>query len=122
MEDYSAKSLRPIFDQHISTQAHILADGWAGYKPLVQDYPNLKQILSEKGRNFPMLHNQIRNFKNWLRGVRSYCDPENMANYINEYFFRFNRWNHRKSILYRLIERMSEHKPTTFGQLKVAEI
>ncbi|MFT6369247.1 MAG: putative transposase YbfD/YdcC [Maribacter sp.] len=91
IEDYSAKSLRPIFDMHISTQAHILANRWTGSKPLAQDYLNLKQTLSEKCRNFPLLHNQIRNFKNWLRDVHSYCDAENMANYINEYFFRFNR-------------------------------
>jgi membrane protein len=99
-----------------------LADGWTGYKPLVQDCPNLKQILSEKGRNFPMLYNQIRNFKNWLRGLHTYCDAENMANYINAYFFRFNRRNHQKFILYTLIERMSGHKPMTFRQLKVAAI
>ncbi|WP_394331953.1 transposase [Maribacter antarcticus] len=97
IEDYSAKSLRAILDMHISTQAHILANGWTGYRPLVQDYSNLKQTRYEKCRNFPLLHNQIRNFKNWLRGVHTYCDAENMANYINEYFFRFNRWNHLKN-------------------------
>lgn len=119
IEDYSAKSLRPLFDEHISDQAKILADGWSGYKPLKEDYTYLKQILSDKGRNFPMLHNQIRNFKNWLRGVHSYCDTENMVNYINEYFFRFNRRNHRKSILCKLIERMTHHRPMTFSQLKI---
>ena len=69
IEDSSTKSLRSIFDQHIGTQAHILEVWWTGCKPLVEDYPNLKQILSEKERNCLMLHKQIRNFKNWLRSV-----------------------------------------------------
>lgn len=111
--DYSAESLRPLFDIHISKDASILADGWSGYKPLKKDYQDLTQILSDKGRNFPMLHNQIRNFKNWLRGVHSYCDKEYMTKYINEYFFRFNRRNHRKSILTKLIDRMIALKPMT---------
>jgi len=113
IEDFSAESLRPLFDIHISENASILADGWSGYKPLKEDYEGLTQILSDKGRNFPMLHNQIRNFKNWLRGVHSYCDKEYMTKYINEYFFRFNRRNHRKSILTKLIDRMIALKPMT---------
>ena len=111
IEDFSTESLRPLFDIHISKKASILADGWSGYKPLKEDYEGLTQTLSDKGRNFPMLHNQIRNFKNWLRGVHSYCDKEYMTKYINEYFFRFNRRNHRKSILIKLINRMITLKP-----------
>lgn len=95
IEDYSSESLRPIFTNHIKQDAKVLADGWSGYKPLKEDYKNLKQELSDKGRNFPMLHNQIRNFKNWLRGVHSYCNKEYLHKYIDEYFFRFNRRNHR---------------------------
>ena len=118
IDDYSAASLRPIFDQHIKKDAKILADGWRGYLPLKSDYPNLNQELSEKGRNFPMIHNQIRNFKNWLRGVHSYCNWEYLSKYIDEYFFRFNRRNHRKSILYRLIDRMVGHVPLTLNQIQ----
>ena len=66
IENYSSKSLRPIFNDHIKKDASILADGWSGYKPLKDNY-NIKQILSDKRRNFPMLHTQIRNFKNWIR-------------------------------------------------------
>lgn len=119
IEDFSAKSLRSIFDEHISNQANILADKWPGYSPLKQEYPYLAQKLSNKGKNFPMLHFQIRNFKNWLRGMHSYCNSENITDYINEYFFRFNRRNHRKSILSKLIERMTYHRPMTYSQLKI---
>lgn len=66
-----------------------------------------------KGKNFPMLHIQIRNFKNWIRGVHSYCDKKYLQQYINEYFFRFNRRNHRESILDKLIERCVDQQPIT---------
>lgn len=118
--DYSAKSLKPLFEDHIDEDAEVVADGWRGYLPLKEDYPNLTQQLSEKGRNFPMIHNQIRNFKNWLRGVHSYCSNLNMQDYIKEYFFRFNRRNHRKSVLSKILERMVHHSPMTFKQLKLS--
>ena len=103
IEDYSTALLKPIFETHIKNDAHVLADGWNGYKPLKEDYPNLKQILSEKGRNFKMLHIQIKNFKNWLRGVHSCCNRAYLQKYIDECFFRFNRRPHRKSILDKII-------------------
>jgi len=117
IEDYSAKSLKPLFDNHIKEDAHVLADGWTGYIPLKNDYPNLKQILSDKGKNFKMLHIQIRNFKNWLRGVHSYCNKEHLQKYIDEYFFRFNRRNHRTSILEKIIQRCVSHKPVTHAMI-----
>lgn len=119
IEDYSSESLKPIFEKHIKNDASILADGWTGYMPLKENYPNLKQILSNKGKNFKMLHIQIRNFKNWLRGVHSYCNKEYLQRYIDEYFFRFNRRNHRQSILDKIIQRCTAHKPMTMNQIKI---
>jgi len=119
IQDYSAKSLQPIFDHHIKKNAQILADGWTGYMPLKEDYPNLKQTLSNKGKNFKMLHIQIRNFKNWLRGVHSYCNKEYLQNYIDEYFFRFNRRSHRASILDKIIRRCIDHQPITYATIKL---
>ena len=106
IEDYSFKSLRTIFDVHIDKAANITTDGWSGYKPLRKKYPYFEQKLSDKGQNFKMSHIQIRNFKNWLRGVHSYCDKDNVNQYIEEYFFRFNRLNFRQTILEKLIYRM----------------
>lgn len=118
--DYSSKSLKPIFEQHIDKQAYVLADGWSGYQPMKEGFPNLSQILSDKGKNFKMLHIQIRNFKNWLRGVHSYCGREYLQKYIDEYFYRFNRRNHRASILDKLIERCANCSPITKKTLYLA--
>ena len=118
IEDYSTASLKPIFDTHIKPDASILADGWSGYKPLKEEYPNLEQTLSNQGKNFKMLHIQIRNFKNWIRGVHSYCNKEYLQKYIDEYFFRFNRRNHRASILDKIIERFVVSSPLTIAEIK----
>ncbi|SEM61718.1 ISXO2-like transposase domain-containing protein, partial [bacterium A37T11] len=119
--DYSSASLKPLFDAHISHDAKIMADGWPGYSPLKEEYEGLQQTLSDKGRNFPMLHIQIRNFKNWLRGVHSYCNREYLQRYMDEYFFRFNRRNHRETILDKIIIRCAKHKPMTYAQVKIVE-
>lgn len=118
IEDYSSSSLKVLFDSHIKEDAFVVADGWSGYKPLKEEYPNLKQKLSNKGQNFKMLHIQIRNFKNWLRGVHSYCNKEYLQKYIDEYFFRFNRRNHRASILDKVIQRCANHQPLTYAMIR----
>ncbi len=122
IDDYSTASLRPLFDTHIKSDANILADGWSGYKPLKEEYENLEQTLSDQGRNFKMLHIQIRNFKNWLRGVHSYCNREYLHKYIDEYFFRFNRRNHRGSILDKIIKRFVHSAPLTLNEIKINAI
>lgn len=118
IQDYSAKSLGQIFEKHISTTAKITTDCWSGYKPLRKKYPNFEQTLSDNGQNFKMLHIQIRNFKNWLRGVHSYCDKAYINQYIQEYFFRFNRLNFRETILEKLLNRMIASKPMCYKSIK----
>lgn len=113
IEDFSSASIKPIFEEHIDQNALVVTDGWSAYKAFRVEYRNLKQIPSNKGENFPMLHLQIRNFKNWLRGMHSYCDRKYLHKYINEYFFRFNRRNHRETILMKLIQRCVQAVPIT---------
>ena len=120
--DYSAKSLKPLSGTHIKNGADILADGWRGYSPLKEEYPHLEQTLSDKGKNFKMLHIQIRNFKNWLRGVHSYCNKEYLQKYIDEYFFRFNCRNHGASILDKIIGHHAIHSPLEIDELKLIAV
>ena len=65
-----------------------------------------------------MLHLQKRNFKNWLRGVHSYCEKEYINQYIQEYFYRLNRLNFRSNILEKLLIRMCNEKPITCKSIK----
>jgi len=119
ISDFSSESLKTIFTDHIAKHSEIKADCWSGYKPIKNHYPNLTQHLSMNGANFRMLHRQIRNFKNWLRGVHSYCNKEYMTRYIDEYIFRFNRRNHRETILLKILERMISAKPMTFAEIQI---
>ena len=120
--DYSSTSLNTLFDCHIKPDAKVISDGWAGYKPIKENYPNMTHKLSDNGQNFKMLHIQIRNFKNWLRGVHSFCEKKNLQKYIDEYFFRFNRRNHRDSILNRIIHRFLTHPPLTYKMIKACDL
>jgi len=118
IKDFSAPSLKKIFDTHISKDADVKTDGWSGYSPLKKLYTKLTQEKSQKGKNFPDIHLQIRNLKNWLRGTHNYCARENIQDYLNEYFYRFNRKNHRTSIINKLFKRFCVTRTLTLHQLQ----
>ncbi len=118
IKDYSSESLRPIFLDHISLNAQVVSDGWSGYQPIKKLYKNMTSRLSDKGQNFKMIHIQIRNLKNWLRGTHSYCDKRLLDQYLEEYFFRFNRNNFRETILDKLLERMVNTDPMPYKSIK----
>lgn len=99
IQDFSARSLSAIFHDHIEINAKIKTDKWTGYKPIKEVYTGLTQELSNAGKNFPEIHIQIRNFKNWLRGVHSFCQAHTLQDYIDEYFYRFNRRNNRQTMV-----------------------
>jgi hypothetical protein len=117
ISDFSTKSLKNIFDLHISEKASVKTDGWRGYSPLKRLYKKLVQEKSDNGANFPEIHIQIRNLKNWLRGVHSYCSFENMQCYLDEYFFRFNRRNFRNSIMNNIFDRLLNEKALTYKEI-----
>jgi len=50
IQNYSSKSLRGIFDEHISKKALIYTDKWTGYKPISKDY-EVHQDYSDNGKS-----------------------------------------------------------------------
>ena len=88
--DYSAKSLRKMFEKHIDKKAKITTDKWKGYNPIVKDY-DLTQILSEKGSNFKALHVMIHQVKSWIRTTYSWVSEKNINRYFDEFCYRINR-------------------------------
>lgn len=58
IKDFSSKSLRPIFDQHISKEAQVTTDEWKDYRPLTKGF-KITQVPSEMGLNFKALHTLI---------------------------------------------------------------
>jgi len=108
----SSKEFKPFFNDHISTDAHVVTDIWKGYLPLKKQYPHLEQIPSNNGANFPELHIHIMNIQGWLRGIHHHCTKEHLQGYLNEYHYRYNRRNHMDTIFDNLICRMVRYKPT----------
>ena len=62
INDYSSKSLKSLFDKHISESAKITTDKWKGDKPLMKQY-DITQIESVNGKNFFELHTMIHQIK-----------------------------------------------------------
>jgi hypothetical protein len=107
----SSVSFRPFFASYISKDANIITDEWKGYIPLKNEYPNLKQMKSEKGKSFPDLHPHIMNLKGWLRGIHHHCSKERLQGYLDESHFRYNRRSNMDTIFDLLIKRMVFTKP-----------
>ena len=106
IENASSKMLSPFFKTYIASEARIITDEWNGYKPLLRDYPNMKQIPSNSGNNFPDLHIHIMNLKGWLRGIHHHCSKEHLQGYLDEFHYRNNRRNNTDTMFHKLIERM----------------
>ena len=117
IDDYSAKSLTPIFEEHISATAQIVTDKWRGYRPLKSQY-NIKQKLSENGRNFKELHIVIMQLKSCLRAIPTHVTKWHIQAYFDEFCFRMNRSQFKESIFHKTIERMVVAYPVYHKNIK----
>lgn len=110
IKDYSADEIGKVLNKHVSKKAKISTDGWTAYESLKQNW-SIIQKKSKNGKNFPELHTLIMNFKGWLRGIYHKCSEQHMQQYLDEFFFRFNRRGFESCIFQKLMERMLSHKP-----------
>lgn len=117
IDDYSAKSFTPFFEQHISKDAKIITDKWRGYNPLKKTY-NIEQVASDSGKNFKELHLIIHQIKSWLRTIPTHASKYHIKKYLDEFSFRLNRSQSKQSIFHKTIERMVAHKPLFQSQIK----
>lgn len=109
IEDYSSRSLRPLFDDHISREAEVRTDGWTAYQPLKQDW-QIEQEASNGGKNFNKLHLMISQVKSWLRCIPTHVQAQYAQSYFDEHCFRINRSQHKDTIFHKLIHRMIAYK------------
>lgn len=119
LKDYSSKSLRVIFDKHISKQAKVKTDKWVGYKPISEDY-SIIQELSDKGRSMQQLHTIIHQVKSWLRSTYSWMHKEHIESYLSEYSFRINRSIYKETIFHKLVERMVNAQPYQYKDIIIS--
>ena len=116
IKDFSAKSLRTIFDKHVSTQAHVTTDEWKSYRPIMKDY-KIDQIPSNNGSNFKALHTMIHQVKSWLRTTYSWVSEKNIERYFDEFCYRINRSQNKETIFDNLINRMVVADKITHQQI-----
>jgi len=119
IEDYSSRSLKGIFEQHISKEATVKTDEWQGYKPLIKDY-NITQIPSMNGANFKQMHHVIHQIKTWLRTTFSWVHRGHIDKYLDEYCFRINRSIYKQTIFHKLIVRMVDSDHITYQAIKIS--
>lgn len=118
LEDYSSKSLRVIFEEHISKDANVSTDKWSGYSPLKSEY-NITQSLSDSGNGMRQMHTIIHQVKSWLRTTYSWVHKEHIEKYLDEFSFRINRSIYKQTIFHKLIERCVEANYTELKQIKI---
>jgi hypothetical protein len=112
----SKKNLQGFMKDHISPEAYVRTDQWAGYKGLEKEFPNITREKSEKkGKNFADLHRCIMMFKAWLRGVHH--SVKYLQSYIDEYTYRFNRHKMKEGIFENLMARMVRKAPYTYKMI-----
>jgi len=119
IDDYSAGSLRKIFDAHISVDATVYTDKWTGYTPLKSEYTILDRY-SDNGNSMKQMHTVIHQLKSWLRATYSWVHQEHIEKYLNEFSFRINRSIYKETIFHKLIERMMEHDIITYQTIKIS--
>lgn len=105
INDFSAKSLAPIFEKHIDKKAKVTIDLWKGYRPLSEKFI-IEQIPSNKGINFPALHTMIHQIKSWIRTTYSWVSDHHVNSYFDEFCYRINRSQTKTTIFNNLIVRM----------------
>ncbi|MBU0694997.1 MAG: IS1595 family transposase [Bacteroidetes bacterium] len=105
INNFSSKSLKGIFDKHISKQANVTTDEWRGYRPISKEY-KIDQIISKNGMNFKALHTMIHQVKSWIRTTYSWVSEKHINRYFDEFCFRINRSNSKQTIFNNLIQKM----------------
>lgn len=116
INDYSSKSLAPIFEEHISTSAKIFTDKWRGYSPLKAKY-NIEQKESNNGKNFKEMHVVIHQIKSWIRTVPTHVSKKHIQSYFDEFTFRINRSIFKETIFHKTIEKMTRKLPIYQNQI-----
>jgi len=118
IEDYSSKSLKEIFEKHISTIASVNTDKWKGYVPIKSEY-QITQSNSNNGQSMPQIHIIIHQIKSWLRTIYSWIHPEHVNSYLDEFSYRINRSIYKKSIFHNIMMRVIQGDHMSYNKIIV---
>jgi ribosomal protein S27AE/transposase-like protein len=120
IDDYSAESIKPIFDSHISKEAKVKTDKWTAYNKIAKEY-NITQEKSSPNSNFKQIHTIIQQIKSGIRTIQTHVMKEHLQKYLDEFFYRLNRSIHKETIFDNLIKRMVNHHWVGWKQIIVTK-
>lgn len=105
IEDYSAESIQPLFDTHISKEASVKTDKWTAYNKIGKIY-KIYQEKSEPGVNFNQIHTVIHQIKTWIRTIQTHVNKGHLQKYLDEFCYRINRSIYKATIFDNLFSRL----------------
>jgi hypothetical protein len=112
IENFKALTLRYAIKDMVNDSAQIRTDDYCSYTTLQRTGMSHIQIeRSQKGLAFEQIHRQIMQFKNWIVGTHHRWSKKHLYAYADEYVYRFNRRNARKSIFNSVIRKMMQQIP-----------
>jgi transposase-like protein len=119
--DASADSLISFIKDNIIPNSVVITDGWLGYAPLKKEnYEHVVQNISQSKEKasdlLPHVHLVVSLIKRWLLGThQGAVAPKHLADYLDEYSFRFNRRlsTHRGKLFYRLMQQSVSTAPVS---------
>ncbi|MCU0836531.1 MAG: IS1595 family transposase [Chromatiaceae bacterium] len=125
LADASAASLHTFVTDFVEPGAKVITDGWKGYSGLEKlGYIHLPRSQraarvcgEDPGELLPGVHRVASLVKRWLLGThQGAVDSAHLANYLNEFVFRFNRRRSRSRgmVFYRVLELAVAYEPVRY--------
>lgn len=121
----SAASLEAFVSESISVGSKVVTDAWPGYNGVTSlGYTHEKINISASGDpahvHLPNVHRIAALLKRWILGThQGGMNPDQLAYYLDEFTFRFNRRkSHSRGLLfYRLLEQAASTGPKPLKDL-----
>jgi hypothetical protein len=120
IDDYSAESIQPIFEEHIDKEAKIKTDKWTAYTKIAKDY-DITQEKSMPNVNFKQIHTVIQQIKSGIRTIQTHVNIGHLQKYLDEYFYRLNRSIFKDTIFDNLFKRVVAHQKSSWLQIVLAK-
>ena len=128
LPDGTATSLHAFIKAHVEPGAHVITDGWQGYRGIetlgYTHEPRSQRATAARGGDpgklLPGVHRVASLVKRWLLGThQGAVNVEHLQSYLDEFVFRFNRRKSRSRglVFYRVLELAVGHDPMRYRAL-----
>lgn len=128
LPDGTATSLHAFIKAHVEPGAHVITDGWQGYRGIetlgYTHEPRSQRATAARGGDpgklLPGVHRVASLVKRWLLGThQGAVNVEHLQSYLDEFVFRFNRRTSgsRGLVFYRVLELAVGHDPMRYRAL-----